>query len=178
MVILRLLLFLFEIEETYTLILCMLCKSFSWQWICDEFSYFLFYKPEWNMTFHVNCLLKRQFAWTAKFCCRKNKKTFKRQFAWNFKSSCVWKEEINITNTLFAELAEEVLEVNLLLSQMGRSSKLSLFTYGVSKTSDIRHILWVPSNGKKWYFISTRNVCCRYPLVGFLWLRTRFFVEK
>ena len=93
------------------------------------------------MTFHVNCLLKRQFASTAKFCCGKNKKTFNRQFAWNFTSSRVGKEEINITNILFAELAESVLEVSLLLAQMGSSSELSLFTYGVSKTPDIRHML-------------------------------------
>ena len=51
------------------------------------------------------------------------------------------KEEINITNILSTELAESVLEANLLLVQMGSSSELSLFTYGVSKTPDIRHIL-------------------------------------
>ena len=51
------------------------------------------------------------------------------------------KEEISITNILSAELAESVLEVSLLLAQMGRSYELSLFTYGVSKTPDIRHML-------------------------------------
>ena len=51
------------------------------------------------------------------------------------------KKEINITNILSVESAESVLEVSLLLAQMGSSSELSLFTYGVSKTSDIRHML-------------------------------------
>ena len=46
-----------------------------------------------------------------------------------------------MTNILFAELAESVLEVSILLAQMGRSSELSLFTYGVSKSPDIRHML-------------------------------------
>ena len=66
-------------------------------------------------------------------------KTFNIQFAWNFKSSRVGKEEINMTNILPAELAESVLEASLLLAQMGSSSELSLFRYGVSKTPDIRH---------------------------------------
>ena len=86
------------------------------------------------MTFHVNCLLKRQFASAAK----KSKKTFNRQFARNFKSSRGW--IINITNILSAELAESVLEVSLVLAQMGSSSELSLFTYGVSKPADIRYM--------------------------------------
>ena len=46
-----------------------------------------------------------------------------------------------MTNILSAELAESVLEVSILLAQMGCSSELSLFTYGVSKTPDIRHML-------------------------------------
>ena len=71
----------------------------------------------------------------------KNKKTFNSQFALDFESSRVGKEEINMTNILPAELAESVLEVSLLLAQMGSSSELSLFTYGVSKTLDIRHML-------------------------------------
>ena len=81
-------------------------------------------------------------------------KIFKRQFEWNFKSSRVGKEEINITNILSAELAEEVLEVNLLLAKIGSSSELSLFTYVVSKTLDMRHMLLVPTNGKEvvYYF--------------------------
>ena len=45
------------------------------------------------------------------------------------------------TNILPAELAESVLEVSLLLAQMGSSSEFSLFTYGVSKTPAIRHML-------------------------------------
>ena len=42
---------------------------------------------------------------------------------------------------LSAEMAEEVLEINLLLAQIGSSSELLLFTYGVSKTPAIRHML-------------------------------------
>ena len=64
---------------------------------------------------------------------KKSKKTFNRQFARNFKSSREW-----IINILSAELAESVLEVSLLLAQMGSSSELSLFTYGVSKPAGIR----------------------------------------
>ena len=92
------------------------------------------------MTFHVNCLLKKQAVSTAKLCCGKNKKTFNRQFACNFKPGRVGKEEINITNIL-PELSESVIEVSQLLAQMGSSSELSLFTYGVSKTPDIRYML-------------------------------------
>ena len=47
-----------------------------------------------------------------------------------------------------AELAESMLEVSHLLAQMGSSSELSMFTYGVSKTPDSRHMLWVPTNEK------------------------------
>ena len=71
----------------------------------------------------------------------KNKKTFNRQFVWNFKFSRVGKKEINITNILSAELAESALEAILLLAKMGSASELSLFTYGVSKTPDIRQML-------------------------------------
>ena len=87
-------------------------------------------------------------------------KIFNRQFAWNFKSSRVGKEEINITNILSAELAEEVLEVNLLLAKIGSSSELSLFTYVVSKTLDMRYILLVPTNGKEvvYYFYTKTYV--------------------
>ena len=55
---------------------------------------------------------------------KKKKKTFNRQFAWNFKSSCIGKEEINMTNILPAELAVSVLEVSILLAMMGSSSEL------------------------------------------------------
>ena len=58
-----------------------------------------------------------------------------------FQPSRMGKEEINIINILSTELAENVLEVSLLLAQMGSSSELSLFTYGVSKTPEIRHML-------------------------------------
>ena len=57
----------------------------------------------------------------------KNKKTYNRQ---NFKSSRAGKIEINMTNILPTELAESVLEVSLLLAQMGSLSELLLFTYG------------------------------------------------
>ena len=56
-----------------------------------------------------------------------------------FQPSRMGKEEIHITNILSTELAESVLEVSLLLAQIGSSSELSLFTYGLSKTPDIGH---------------------------------------
>lgn len=40
-----------------------------------------------------------------------------------------------------AELAQEVLEIDLLLAQMASLSALSLLTNGVSKTPDIRHMV-------------------------------------
>ena len=60
--------------------------------------------------------------------------------------------EFQIQPILSAKLAESVLEASTLLAQMGSSSELSLFTYGVSKTPDIRHMLWVPTNGKGMMF--------------------------
>ena len=49
---------------------------------------------------------------------------------------------INITNILSIELAEVMLELNLLLAQTDSSFEYILlpFTNGVSKTPDIRHI--------------------------------------
>ena len=49
------------------------------------------------------------------------------------------------------------------------SSELSLFTYGVSKTPHKRHMLCVPTNEKKWYFICTRKHMLWVPVVAPQW---------
>ena len=74
-------------------------------------------QPEWNMTFHENCLMKRDNLHRQPNSVME--KIWKYS-TYNFKSGRVGKEEIKITDILSAELAESVLEVSLFFSSDGQ----------------------------------------------------------